>query len=190
MRVVYNIFIGVVLGVVMTTLTSCGVAVKMCKQPELDLPEEIIAGQLDSLSLADVAWWEFYGDEVLVGFIEHALENNIYFQIGLVMLIGLVAKNAILIVEFAKMEMEKGVDAVTAAVTAARMRFRPIVMTSLAFILGLLPLVISSGPGAISRQGIGTGVFFGMCVAITLGIVYVPFFFVWIDRLKRKYRKK
>ena len=76
MRVVYNIFMGVVLGVVMTTLTSCGVAVKMCKQPELDLPEEIIAGQLDSLSLADVAWWEFYGDEVLVGFIEHALENN------------------------------------------------------------------------------------------------------------------
>ncbi len=117
------------------------------------------------------------------------LENNIYFQIGLVMLIGLVAKNAILIVEFAKVEMDKGVDAVTAALTAAKLRFRPIVMTSLAFILGLVPLVLSSGPGSASRQGIGTGVFFGMCVAITLGIVYVPFFFVWIDRIKRKFRK-
>lgn len=117
------------------------------------------------------------------------LENNVYFQIGLVMLIGLVAKNAILIVEFAKVEMDKGVDAVTAAITASKLRFRPIVMTSLAFILGLLPLVLSSGPGSVSRQGIGTGVFFGMCVAITLGIVYVPFFFVWIDRIKRKYRK-
>lgn len=117
------------------------------------------------------------------------LENNIYFQIGLVMLIGLVAKNAILIVEFAKVEMDKGVDAVTAALTAAQLRFRPIVMTSLAFILGLVPLVLSSGPGSASRQGIGTGVFFGMCVAITLGIVYVPFFFVWIDRVKRKFRK-
>ena len=118
------------------------------------------------------------------------LENSIYFQIGMVMLIGLVAKNAILIVEFAKLEMDKGVDAVTAAITAAKLRFRPIVMTSLAFILGLLPLVISSGPGAASRQGIGTGVFFGMWVAITLGIVFVPFFFVWIERLKKKYRKK
>ena len=125
-----------------------------------------------------------------VGIAVCGLENNIYFQIGLVMLIGLVAKNAILIVEFAKVEMDKGVDSMTAAITASRLRFRPIVMTSLAFILGLLPLVISSGPGSVSRQGIGTGVFFGMCVAITIGIVYVPFFFVWIDRLKRKYRKK
>jgi hydrophobe/amphiphile efflux-1 (HAE1) family protein len=125
-----------------------------------------------------------------VGIFICGLENNIYFQIGLVMLIGLVAKNAILIVEFAKVEMDKGVDALTAALTASRLRFRPIVMTSLAFILGLLPLVLSSGPGSASRQGIGTGVFFGMCVAITIGIVYVPFFFVWIDRIKRKYRKK
>lgn len=125
-----------------------------------------------------------------VGVFVCGLENNIYFQIGLVMLIGLVAKNAILIVEFAKLEMDKGVDAVTAALTASRLRFRPIVMTSLAFILGLLPLVLSSGPGSASRQGIGTGVFFGMCVAITVGIVYVPFFFVWVDRIKRKFRKK
>lgn len=117
------------------------------------------------------------------------LENNIYFQIGLVMFVGLVAKNAILIVEFAKEEVEKGRDAVSAALTAAHLRFRPIVMTSLAFILGLLPLVFASGPGSASRQGIGTGVFFGMLVAITVGIVFVPFFFVWIYRIKEKLKR-
>ena len=117
------------------------------------------------------------------------LENNIYFQIGLVMLVGLVAKNAILIVEFAKEEVEKGRDAVSAALTAAHLRFRPIVMTSLAFILGLLPLVFASGPGSASRQGIGTGVFFGMLVAITVGIVFVPFFFVWMYRIKEKLKR-
>jgi hydrophobe/amphiphile efflux-1 (HAE1) family protein len=115
------------------------------------------------------------------------LENNIYFQIGLVMLVGLVAKNAILIVEFAKDEVEKGRDILTAVILAARLRFRPIVMTSLAFILGMLPLVFASGPGSASRQGIGTGVFFGMLVAITVGIVFVPLFFVWVYKLKEKW---
>lgn len=117
------------------------------------------------------------------------LENNIYFQIGLVMLIGLVAKNAILIVEFAKDEVEKGMDATRAALTAARLRFRPIVMTSLAFMLGLLPLLFASGPGSAARRDIGTGVFFGMLSAITLGIVFVPFFFVAIDKLKNRKNK-
>ena len=117
------------------------------------------------------------------------LENNIYFQIGLVMLVGLVAKNAILIVEFAEEEVARGRDAVSAARTAMRLRFRPIVMTSLSFILGLLPLVFASGPGSASRQGIGTGVFFGMLVAIAVGIVFVPFFFVWIYRLKAKLKR-
>lgn len=118
------------------------------------------------------------------------LENNIYFQIGLVMLVGLVAKNAILIVEFANEEVKKGKDAVSAALIAARLRFRPIVMTSLSFILGLLPLVFASGPGSASRQGIGTGVFFGMSVAITVGIVFVPFFFVCIYKIKAKLKRK
>ena len=118
------------------------------------------------------------------------LENNIYFQIGLVMLVGLVAKNAILIVEFAKEEVEKGRDAVSAALTAAHLRFRPIVMTSLAFILGLLPLVFASGPGSASRQAIGTGVFFGMIVAVTVGILLVPFFFVMIYKAKNKLKTK
>jgi len=113
------------------------------------------------------------------------LENNIYFQIGLVMLIGLVAKNAILIVEFAKEEVDKGADAVHAAIKAAHLRFRPIVMTSLAFVLGLLPLLFASGPGSAARRDIGTGVFFGMLVAITVGIVFVPFFFVAINKLTK-----
>jgi len=114
------------------------------------------------------------------------LENNVYFQIGLVMLVGLVAKNAILIVEFAKEEVAKGSDAVHAAKTAASLRFRPILMTSLAFMLGLLPLVFATGPGSAARRDIGTGVFFGMLAAITAGIVFVPFFFVLIDRAKTR----
>ena len=118
------------------------------------------------------------------------LENNIYFQIGLVMLVGLVAKNAILIVEFAKDEVEKGNNAVDAVIKAAHLRFRPIVMTSLAFILGMLPLVFASGPGSASRQGIGTGVFFGMIVAITVGIIFVPLLFVWVYKLKSKMMKR
>lgn len=119
-----------------------------------------------------------------LGIVVFGLENNIYFQIGLVMLIGLAAKNSILIVEFAKEQVEKGVDVVQAAVTAAVMRFKPIVMTSLTFVLGMLPLVLASGPGSASRQGIGVGAFSGMLMAMTLGIVLVPFFFVWIYRMK------
>lgn len=111
------------------------------------------------------------------------LENNVYFQIGLVMLIGLVAKNAILIVEFAKEETDNGTEAKQAALNAARLRFRPIVMTSLAFMLGLLPLLFATGPGSAARRDIGTGVFFGMLVAITVGIVFVPFFFVVVIKL-------
>ena len=118
------------------------------------------------------------------------LENNIYFQIGLVMLVGLVAKNAILIVEFAKEETDKGADAAKAARTAARLRFRPIVMTSLAFMLGLLPLLFASGPGSAARRDIGTGVFFGMAVAITVGIVFVPFFFVQVNKFVNRRKKQ
>lgn len=117
------------------------------------------------------------------------MESNIYFQIGLVMLVGLVAKNAILIVEFAKEEVEAGKDVVEAAITAAKLRFRPIVMTSLAFILGMLPLVFASGPGSESRQNIGTGVFFGMIVGVSVGIVFVPFFFVSIYKMRSYFSK-
>ena len=118
------------------------------------------------------------------------LENDVYFQIGLVMLVGLAAKNAILIVEFAKEQVDRGVDVVEAALHASQLRFRPILMTSLAFILGMLPMVIASGPGSASRQAIGTGVFFGMIVAVTIGILLVPFFFVLIYKMKNKAKAK
>ena len=118
------------------------------------------------------------------------LENDIYFQIGLVMLVGLAAKNAILIVEFAKEQVDRGVDVVQAALHASQLRFRPILMTSLAFILGMLPMVIASGPSSASRQAIGTGVFFGMIVAVTVGILLVPFFFVLIYKMKKKAKAK
>lgn len=118
------------------------------------------------------------------------LENDVYFQIGLVMLVGLAAKNAILIVEFAKEQVDKGVDVVQAALHASQLRFRPILMTSLAFILGMLPMVIASGPGSASRQAIGTGVFFGMIFAVTVGILLVPFFFVLIYKMKAKMKQK
>ena len=118
------------------------------------------------------------------------LENDVYFQIGLVMLVGLAAKNAILIVEFAKEQVDKGVDVVQAALHASQLRFLPILMTSLAFILGMLPMVIASGPGSASRQAIGTGVFFGMIFAVTVGILLVPFFFVLIYKMKAKMKQK
>ena len=107
-------------------------------------------------------------------------------QIGLVMLVGLAAKNAILIVEFAKVQVDKGEDLVQSAIYAAKLRFRPILMTSLAFVLGMLPMVLASGPGSASRQAIGTGVFFGMIFAIVFGIILVPFFFVMVYKTKSK----
>jgi len=105
------------------------------------------------------------------------LTNDVYFQIGLVTLIGLAAKNAILIVEFAVMKKHEGMSTIDAAAEAARLRFRPIVMTSLAFILGVVPLAFSSGAGAGARQSVGTGVMFGMMAATFMAIFFVPLFF-------------
>ncbi len=106
-----------------------------------------------------------------------AFANDVYFQIGLVTLLGLSAKNAILIVEFAMMKVHEGFSPVAAALEAARLRFRPILMTSLAFILGVLPLALASGAGAAARQSIGTGVLGGMIAATFLAIFLVPLFF-------------
>ncbi len=108
------------------------------------------------------------------------LENDIYFQIGLVTLVGLASKNAILIVEFAQMKVQEGMSHFDAAVEGARLRFRPIVMTSLAFILGVLPLAISGGAGAGSRHSIGTGVIGGMLFATFVATFFIPLFFLWI----------
>jgi HAE1 family hydrophobic/amphiphilic exporter-1/multidrug efflux pump len=109
--------------------------------------------------------------------------NDIYFQIGMVTLIGLSAKNAILIVEFAKRRYEHGMSAIDAAIEASRLRFRPIIMTSMAFIGGVLPLVVATGAGAASRHSIGIGVFGGMLAATFLAIFFVPLFFVLIEKL-------
>ncbi|SHL53653.1 hydrophobic/amphiphilic exporter-1, HAE1 family/multidrug efflux pump [Nitrosospira sp. Nsp11] len=114
------------------------------------------------------------------------LTNDIYFQIGLITLIGLTAKNAILIVEFANQRYAEGVPLIDAALEAARLRFRPIIMTSMAFILGVFPLVVASGAGAASRNSIGTGVFGGMLAATFLAIFFVPLFFVMIGKIARR----
>ncbi|MBI4001489.1 MAG: efflux RND transporter permease subunit, partial [Nitrospira defluvii] len=114
------------------------------------------------------------------------MSNDIYFQIGLVTLIGLSAKNAILIVEFANKRYEEGHPLLESTIEAAKLRFRPIIMTSMAFILGVVPLVIATGAGAASRNSIGTGVFGGMLAATFLAIFFVPLFFVLIRSLSRR----
>ncbi len=110
------------------------------------------------------------------------MDNNILTQIGLVVLIALASKNAILIVEFAKQLEEEGKDRFEAAIEAASLRLRPIIMTSLAFILGVVPLVIATGPGAEMRQALGTVVFFGMIAVTLFGVMFAPFFYVLVRR--------
>jgi HAE1 family hydrophobic/amphiphilic exporter-1/multidrug efflux pump len=117
------------------------------------------------------------------------LYNDLYLQIGLVTLVGLAAKNAILIVEFAAHMHREGRSLLDAAVEAARLRFRPIVMTSLAFILGVLPLAVSTGAGAASRHSIGTGVIGGMLAATFIAVLFIPLFFVWSSRAGEALRR-
>ncbi len=113
-------------------------------------------------------------------------DNNVYVQIGLVMLIGLAAKNAILIVEFAKAKHEEGLTLEDAALTSARLRFRPILMTAFAFILGVIPLMKASGAGAGAQNVMGTGVFFGMLVATGIGVFIIPGNYAFIEGLWRR----
>jgi HAE1 family hydrophobic/amphiphilic exporter-1 len=112
--------------------------------------------------------------------------NNVFAQIGLVLLIGLVAKNAILIVEFAKAEHEKGVALFEASMAAAKLRFRPILMTAFAFILGVTPLLTASGAGAEGRKVMGMAVFSGMLVATILGVLIVPALYIMIEGIGKK----
>ena len=118
------------------------------------------------------------------------LQNDIYFQVGLVTLVGLSAKNAILMVEFAMHKLEEGYNLVDATIEGARIRFRPIIMTSFAFIAGTLPLAISTGAGANSRHVIGTTIVGGMITLTLIGTFFVPLFFYLIMRFKEKLTKK
>ena len=121
-----------------------------------------------------------------IGLISRHFDNNVYAQIGLVVLVGLTAKNAILIVEFAKDGYEKGQPLIDAALEGARLRLRPILMTSFAFIFGCLPLWSATGAGAAARRVLGTSVVSGMLAATLLGIFLIPALFVAFEKLSRK----
>jgi len=114
------------------------------------------------------------------------LTNDVYCQIGLVMLIGLASKNAILIVEFAERLQERGLSTLEAAVEAARIRLRPILMTSLAFMLGVVPLMLAQGAGAAGRVSVGTTVFGGMAAATTLNLIFIPVLYVMVRSVVRR----
>ena len=139
------------------------------------LPLSVLAGTPIAVFGAVAGLW-------LARLMSESYENNVFAQIGLVMLIGMAAKNSILIVEFAKLEMEKGKPAMEAALEAARQRFRPILMTAFSFILGVLPLLVASGAGAEARKVMGMTVFSGMLVATLVGVLLVPSMFLAVER--------
>lgn len=142
----------------------------------------ILAAQFETwaLPLAVIMAVPFALAGAFLAVLLRGMPNDIYFQIGLITLIGLAAKNAILIVEFASQKMEQGMPVAEAALEAARLRFRPIVMTSMAFVLGIVPLVVASGAGAAARRSMGTGVFGGMLLATFVATIFIPLFFTWL----------
>lgn len=143
----------------------------------------ILAAQFETwaLPLAVIMAVPFALAGAFLAVLLRGMPNDIYFQIGLITLIGLAAKNAILIVEFASQKMEQGMPVAQAALEAARMRFRPIVMTSMAFVLGIVPLVFATGAGAAARRSMGTGVFGGMILATFIATIFIPLFFTWLS---------
>jgi multidrug efflux pump len=143
-----------------------------------------------SLPLAVITAVPFGIFGALVSVWLRGMENDVYFQIGLVTLIGLSAKNAILIVEFAELKYKEGLSAFDAALEGARMRLRPILMTSLSFILGAMPLVLASGAGANARHSIGTGIIGGMIGATSLALFFVPLFYFLIISSKERFSAK
>jgi len=122
--------------------------------------------------------------------VARSLDNNIYTQIGIVLLIGLASKTSILLVEFAKQHHEEGHSIFESAVEAARLRFRPILMTALSFVLGVVPLMIATGAGAHSRQALGTAVFGGMLLATILGVFFIPVFYYVVQKIADLFSKK
>ncbi|MBC7697070.1 MAG: multidrug efflux RND transporter permease subunit [Bacteroidia bacterium] len=154
----------------------------------------ILAAQFETwaLPLAVIMAVPFALAGALLAVLLRGMPNDIYFQIGLITLVGLAAKNAILIVEFASQKMEEGMPVAQAALEAARMRFRPIVMTSMAFVLGIVPLVIATGAGAAARRSMGTGVLGGMILATFVATIFIPLFFTWLSNthVDRKHHDK
>ncbi len=146
----------------------------------------ILAAQFETwaLPLAVIMAVPFALAGALLAVLLRGMPNDIYFQIGLITLVGLAAKNAILIVEFASQKMEEGMPVMQAAIEAARLRFRPIVMTSMAFVLGIVPLVIATGAGSAARRSMGTGVFGGMILATFISTIFIPLFFTWLSNTK------
>ena len=142
-----------------------------------------------SLPLAVILSVPFAMLGALIAVIVRNYPSDVYFQIGLVVLVGLASKNAILIVAFAKQKREQGMSAIDAATEAARLRFRPIVMTSMAFVLGVLPLVLASGAGSAARRSMGTGVFGGMIAATFIATAFIPLFYTWLSPDKKKTQK-
>jgi len=126
----------------------------------------------------------------ITGLILRGQDNNILTQVGFIVLIGLAAENAILIVEFAKLNIDAGMDLIEATLLAVRDRLRPILMTSLAFGFGVLPLAVAKGAGAGAQRAIGTGIFGGVIAGTLLGIFFVPVLFVFVERLFGRARKK
>jgi HAE1 family hydrophobic/amphiphilic exporter-1 len=126
---------------------------------------------------------------ILLALMVRGYDNNLYTQVGLVLMIALASKNAILIVEFARDMHRKGLSITEAAVEATRRRFRPIIMTSFAFIMGVLPLLVANGAGAASQRAIGTVVFGGMLSSTLLAIPFVPVFFVIMQNLSERYER-
>ncbi|RYD28526.1 MAG: hydrophobe/amphiphile efflux-1 family RND transporter, partial [Verrucomicrobiaceae bacterium] len=126
----------------------------------------------------------------MVGLLLRNFEMNVYAQVGLVMLIGLAAKNAILIVEFAKMKRDEGMPTLQAALEGAKLRLRPILMTSFAFILGCVPLMLASGSGAASRATMGTGVVFGMTISTAIGLFLIPVCYVFVQKFTDRRTKE
>ncbi|WP_374563392.1 efflux RND transporter permease subunit [Nitrosomonas sp.] len=144
----------------------------------------ILAAQFETwaLPLAVIMAIPFAMAGALLAILLRGMPNDIYFQIGMVTLVGLTAKNAILLVEFANQKMKQGMAVSHAALQSAQLRFRPIVMTSMAFILGVVPLVLATGAGSAARQSMGTGVFGGMILATAVATIFVPLFFSWFVR--------
>jgi multidrug efflux pump len=149
----------------------------------------ILAAQFETwvLPLAVIMAVPFALTGALLAIMVRSMPNDIYFQIGLITLIGLAAKNAILIVEFASQKMKEGMPIIEAAIEAARLRFRPIIMTSMAFVFGIVPLVFATGAGAAARQSMGTGVFGGMILATFIATIFIPLFFVWLSKYQKDY---